>query len=235
MATPYSKTLKGGEKMQKSNRTNIEVNKDANWNSDDLQKQLLSLLKVGTDYGTISNYSKPVLFKAGAEKICRYLQLTVTYSVDHRYEDWKDGLFHYEVRVRLIKLGSTAIAAEGIGSSNTRESYYASLSPYSFANTVLKMAKKRALIDAVLNVSATSGIFTQDIEELPAKKVAQAKDEPITKWQLLKIHSLAKELGINAGTAKNLMKLLFHVDHSTKLTKQQASRFIQDLLLLSKN
>lgn len=221
--------------MQNSNRKDIEANKEGAWNPGELQNQLLSILKAGTDYGTISNYSKPVLFKAGAEKICRFLQLTVTYTVDHRYEDWKGGLFHYEVRVRLVKQGSTAIVAEGVGSSNTRESYYDNLSPYSFTNTVLKMAKKRALIDAVLNGSATSGIFTQDIEELPIKKLSEAKDEPITKWQLLKIHSLAKELGLNTGTAKNLMKLLFNVDHSTKLTKIQASRFIQDLLLLLKN
>ena len=32
-------------------------------------------------------------------------------------------------------------------------------------NTVLKMAKKRALIDAVLNATAASDIFTQDIDE----------------------------------------------------------------------
>lgn len=34
-------------------------------------------------------------------------------------------------------------------------------------NTVLKMAKKRALIDAVLTVTAASDTFTQDIEDMP--------------------------------------------------------------------
>ena len=34
-------------------------------------------------------------------------------------------------------------------------------------NTVLKMAKKRSLIDAVLTVTAASDIFTQDVEDLP--------------------------------------------------------------------
>lgn len=34
-------------------------------------------------------------------------------------------------------------------------------------NTILKMAKKRALIDAVLTATAASDIFTQDIEDLP--------------------------------------------------------------------
>lgn len=35
------------------------------------------------------------------------------------------------------------------------------------ANTVLKMAKKRAQIDAVLTATAASDIFTQDVEDLP--------------------------------------------------------------------
>lgn len=34
-------------------------------------------------------------------------------------------------------------------------------------NTVLKMAKKRALIDAILTCTAASDIFTQDIEDMP--------------------------------------------------------------------
>ncbi len=34
-------------------------------------------------------------------------------------------------------------------------------------NTVLKMAKKRAKIDAVIGVTRSSGIFTQDLEDLP--------------------------------------------------------------------
>lgn len=35
------------------------------------------------------------------------------------------------------------------------------------ANTVLKMAKKRALVDAVLTATAASDIFDQDLEEMP--------------------------------------------------------------------
>ena len=37
--------------------------------------------------------------------------------------------------------------------------------PADYYNTVLKMAKKRALVDAVLTATAASDIFTQDIEE----------------------------------------------------------------------
>jgi len=39
--------------------------------------------------------------------------------------------------------------------------------PADMANTILKMAKKRGLVDAILTVTAASDIFTQDIEDLP--------------------------------------------------------------------
>lgn len=47
-------------------------------------------------------------------------------------------------------------------------------------NTVLKMAKKRALVDATLTVTAASDIFTQDIEDLPGvqDKPPQTAQEP---------------------------------------------------------
>lgn len=45
--------------------------------------------------------------------------------------------------------------------------------PSDVSNTILKMAKKRALIDGVLTVTAASDLFTQDIEDLPAEVVAE--------------------------------------------------------------
>ena len=41
------------------------------------------------------------------------------------------------------------------------------------ANTVLKMAKKRAMVDGILTVTGASDIFTQDIEELPKEFLEQ--------------------------------------------------------------
>ena len=45
--------------------------------------------------------------------------------------------------------------------------------PADVSNTVLKMAKKRGLVDAVLTVTAASDLFTQDIEDLPDEVVAE--------------------------------------------------------------
>lgn len=55
--------------------------------------------------------------------------------------------------------------------------------PADFYNTCEKMAKKRALVDATLTVTAASDIFTQDIEELVDNGVmtpkAESKPEPV--------------------------------------------------------
>lgn len=42
-------------------------------------------------------------------------------------------------------------------------------------NTILKMANKRSLVAAVLNTTAASDIFTQDIEDMPEVQKADAK------------------------------------------------------------
>jgi len=44
--------------------------------------------------------------------------------------------------------------------------------PADFYNTVLKMAKKRAHVDAILSATAASDIFTQDLEDLPPEEGA---------------------------------------------------------------
>lgn len=49
--------------------------------------------------------------------------------------------------------------------------------PADIANTVLKMAKKRALVDGILTVCGASDIFTQDIEDMPDELIHQ--DKPV--------------------------------------------------------
>lgn len=48
--------------------------------------------------------------------------------------------------------------------------------PADVANTVLKMAKKRALVDGVLTATGASDIFTQDIEDIPEEILNPSKD-----------------------------------------------------------
>ena len=51
--------------------------------------------------------------------------------------------------------------------------------PADHYNTVLKMAKKRALVDAVLTATAASDIFTQDLEDIRENIVATTPPAPV--------------------------------------------------------
>lgn len=65
-------------------------------------------------------------------------------------------------------------------------------------NTVLKMANKRSLVAAVLNTTAASDIFTQDIEDLPqaTATVVQNDIEYAAKEQIDALHAALAESGV---------------------------------------
>lgn len=54
--------------------------------------------------------------------------------------------------------------------------------PFALWNTVLKMAKKRALIDAVLSATRSSGLFTQDVEDLEDWVGGEVVERPTAVW-----------------------------------------------------
>lgn len=122
-------------------------------------------LKLGIDYACIPGCGrKPALLKAGAEHLASIFGFRSTSEIVHRIESLKDGLILYEVETSIIdKTGN--VVAVGLGSCNSRERRY----QRDFAgslNTVLKMAKKRSYVDAVLTATGASGTFTQDIDDI---------------------------------------------------------------------
>ena len=72
-------------------------------------------------------------------------------------------------------------------------------------NTVLKMAKKRAMVDATLTATAASDLFTQDLEDLPhapkTQRVGAPHDQPIayaTAAQVRRLHTCIDRLALPA-------------------------------------
>lgn len=57
-----------------------------------------------------------------------------------------------------FKDGDNVIESQQVGKIENDDSF-------SLVNTILKMAKKRALVDAVLSATRSSGLFTQDMED----------------------------------------------------------------------
>lgn len=67
----------------------------------------------------------------------------------------------------------------GKGKTGTYKVKQIRTEPADLANTVLKIACKRAQIAAILNITAASDIFTQDVEDLP-DELRDKTDEPMT-------------------------------------------------------
>lgn len=119
------------------------------------------------DYGEIPGCPKPSLFKPGAEKLLEIYGYAVSdIQVVNKVEDWEKGFFHYEMKAIATSKRSGQVIGTGIGSCNTKEKKFIKQDPFSMVNTIEKMAKKRAIVDLALLVTRSSGIFTQDVEDM---------------------------------------------------------------------
>ena len=196
------------------------------------QKKLVEQFAVegmekGVDYDYFNNSKKPSLLKCGAEKLVELFNLSVKVEIMSKEENWEGLLFSYDVKVLLADRETGGILGEGVGSCNSTEVNFQDNLISSLSNTIIKMAKKRALVDAVLTTLCISELFTQDIEELD--KSCKSKDGPAKKEQLKKIYDLAAELNLNRDKAKKIMFNSYGVNDSRELSESQASDFISKL------
>lgn len=187
-----------------------------------LQNFVRDMMLPNIDYGLIPGCQKPSLYKSGAEKLCDVYGFSKQLEITNRIEDWEIALFSYEVKVTLINKRTGLIEAEGIGSCNNKEKKYKNQDGFTISNTILKMAKKRALIDAVLSATRSSGIFTQDVEDLDIAPSRSKLEPPVT---INQVYSLAKNSGIPTDFIKSLLSERYKVATSTELSQPQ----IQDL------
>jgi len=205
-------------------------------------------MKAGVDFGTIKFTkrdgteveSKPSLFKPGSEKFCSLFHFRPTFERDN--DTWEmsgkiSGLFCY--KCELISTNGFVVG-EGRGSANISEKQGWT------ANNAIKIAEKRAQIDAVLRTGGLSDFFTQDIEDMPREVITGERDispvsrpQPKTETKEAKSNELASEAQIRAifaiskskGVSEEELKEKFHFDHIDKLTKQTASNIITSLNL----
>ena len=162
------------------------------------QKVVQSQLMQNHDYGVIPGTPKPTLLKPGAEKIIMLLGLRSEFDIVDSTRDFEKGFFQYQVKCKLYR--GDMLVTEGLGSCNNRERKYIKMDPYTMDNTVLKMAKKRALVDAALLVGSLSDIFTQDLEDMDLsgekvtgrKRYATDQDGTISRAQAKRMFALAK-------------------------------------------
>lgn len=108
------------------------------------------------------HWTKPSLFKPGAEKITGMLGMTVHYPTLPAYED----AFLAQADIRTIMLRCELrdahghVVAQGVGARQINQDY-------GDLNKTLKMVAKSAHIDATLRLAGLSEVFTQDLEDRP--------------------------------------------------------------------
>lgn len=176
-----------------------------------VQSVMQGVMKRDTHYGTIPGTPKPTLYKPGAEVLCVTFRIAQEYRIEDlsdattaRYRVTcvgrhqvtglvlGEGVGECSSAEEKYKWRGAVCAAEFDATPETmrRVKFFKSgdkktqvrTEAADMANTVLKMACKRAMIAMTLNVTAASDIFTQDIEDLPeelrAHEAAAAAPEP---------------------------------------------------------
>ncbi len=156
-----------------------------------LMEWVRAALVEGSDYGRIhvvgknkcrlgnrctnpAHFSKPSLFKPGAEKICGMLGVSVHFPTLHDYEQAAlhgVALAHIIIRCELLD-ASGRVVADGVGARTLKQDY-------GDINKALKMAEKSAHIDATLRMAGLSEVFTQDLEDMNhGKELEQEPQNP---------------------------------------------------------
>ena len=147
-------------------------------NRAELMRWVREALVEGVDYGKIHivskdkckkgkyctnphHFSKPSLFKPGAEKICGMLGVTSSFPSLGDYEQAVlGGVALQQIIIRCeISDASGRVVADGVGARSVKQDY-------GDINKALKMAEKSAHIDATLRMAGLSEVFTQDLEDI---------------------------------------------------------------------
>ncbi len=166
-----------------------------------MQDVMAEVMRDGTHYGTIPGTKSKSLYKAGAEKLMATFRLAakpevtdlseggeIAYrvtvnllsangsfigagigecsSAEEKYS-WRGAVHAKEWQATAENRRRVKFLRDG------REIQQVRTNPADVANTILKIAKKRAQVDAVITATAASDIFTQDIEDLPDEVVAE--------------------------------------------------------------
>lgn len=171
-----------------------------------LHDLMKSTMKEGNHFGVIPGTHKPSLFKPGAEIILVRSRLRPDVR-DIKAIEMPDFI-SFTITLDLYHIPTGNLVGTGVGSCNSRETKFQRESnPWNLHNTFLKMAKKRALIDAVLNATAASEIFTQDVEDIDSPVIqapapaAPPPDADKVEQQRAEITSMLREIASDDPTA----------------------------------
>lgn len=173
------------------------------------------LLKRDTDFGKYGKANKPSLLKSGAEKVLMAYGVESRFILEQAVENFGDAdtppLFFYRFRCELWK-GEQHIT-DGYGVANSNESACGRALKWDLANQRIKIAKKRAMVDACLMLAQISGMFTADMEDSTLEEqrfedVARAVTRPddlISAKQVKRLYTLCSRNSVDSDTAAKVI------------------------------
>lgn len=199
-----------------------------------------------TDFGVVPKTKKPSLYKSGAEKIIMSYGLMCRYSVESKMEivDKAQAVFGYVFKCSLYK-GFTkpdgtyqeVEYANGYGAANTSEKRNGYNSAYDSLNGTIKMAQKRAMVQAALSVSGLSAMFSQDMEDETGvsmqEMIEQKPTDVINSQQRTRMGNVAANAGM---TTQQFGKWLSAEGYpkSSQITVKQFDEIIEKLQKIAK-
>ena len=157
-----------------------------------VQEVMRAVMKPDVHYGLIPGTDKPTLLKQGAEVLCMAFRVADSYQV----EDLSTAdMVRYRVTCIGTHQATGIVLGTGMGEASSGEEKYkwrkawddeynatpanmrrekkgkyttkqVRTEPADLANTILKMANKRAKIAMTINVTACGDMFGQDLEDM---------------------------------------------------------------------
>lgn len=151
---------------------------------------------------------KPTLLQPGAQKILMLFGLTSEFEILEQIQNYEKGFFAFTVRCVLKRDNRVITEGLGHANSmeskyrwrwgykkdipadvdpqtlatrpagSTTQFRIPNDDPYTLVNTLLKIARKRAVVNAALTVGSLSDLFTQDVEDI-VDVIAQTIEPPV--------------------------------------------------------
>jgi len=199
------------DKVERSGMPALTIN-EAKQRWDTIREFVSQIMIEGEDFGVIpGTRTKPTLLKPGAEKLSAFFGLAPDIDVTQRIEQWEaPEFFQYEVKCSL-RGADGRLRGSGIGSCSSRESQYKRRNLADVANTILKMAKKRAMVDAVLSTTGASQFYTQDVE-VQQHDTYKQEQPPAALTELQKIQAKMTDKASIGAALEDLLKGLIARD-----------------------
>lgn len=165
---------------------------------DNVAQKIKDSLNPDIDYMVIPGTSKPSLLLSGAERIALAYGLRQEADIIDKTIDLDNGVVRYHYRVKLYTMGEGRLVAEGEGSCSSLEKKWVAQksNPFEVENTIIKIARKRAFVGAVISIGNISKVFTQDMEDM---KNNEALDNAVKlgKNEALELYSTAYSILID--------------------------------------